>query len=201
MDSTRNQIVEFCKRKGRGYIFDSNDLLTLGLPYPALRTELVNLVRSNWIIRICRGIYCYPLLSEGKSIFPNEYYILQWIANKRGYKTRATGDYLEYLLGLKPKKNATLTLLTDGKIHTVNFENGYSAIIKPSKKLPSFGDTKSELAILILQYLHENKNTNIPNSTLLKLKSLFDTIPINEIDMVSVQPHLKSFLIQNDKKC
>ena len=91
MDSTRNQIVEFCKRKGRGYIFDSNDLLTLGLPYPALRTELVNLVRSNWIIRICRGIYCYPLLSEGKSIFPNEYYILQGSRIKEVIKLEQQG--------------------------------------------------------------------------------------------------------------
>lgn len=100
---------------GRGAIFFLDDFADIQSP-DSVRMALVYLVGEGFIVRLARGIYCFPKLDEYsmKAIFPSEEVVAQALANKERVRIQPYGDYAAYILGLTRFKVSDLKYLTDG---------------------------------------------------------------------------------------
>lgn len=107
----RERIVEW----GRGRIFFLDDFADMPSP-DGVRMALMYLVSDGFIVRLARGIYCYPKLDEYsmKAIFPSEEVVAHALACKERVRIQPYGDYAAYILGLTRFKLSDLKYLTDG---------------------------------------------------------------------------------------
>ncbi len=63
MQSTDDKIYNKIRKCGRGLIFSVNDFANIGEPKSVLKA-LVWMTNSGVIIRVTRGIYCYPKIDK-----------------------------------------------------------------------------------------------------------------------------------------
>lgn len=118
----RNKIIEW----GRGRIFTAHDLAMQG-DAVSVRQALVSLTDERFIVRLARGLYCFPKL-EGeytiRTILPTADMIAQEIAEKAGVRIVPYGDQAAYLMGFTSLQMGRYTFLTDGAPRRIGVGNG-----------------------------------------------------------------------------
>ena len=172
-DSGMNKILSFLEKTDRGTILTIDDFKSInGLSYTNIRTILVCLCSRNVLIRICRGVYCYPKYENGKAVFPLTYDILTQIAQKDGYKLCPTGEFAKYLLGIRKTMPSKIICYNNYKIKTINMENGVCVKIIPSKRF-FHQIVKSDELRLLYTYIRSNGIENIDIPDKIKLKEFF----------------------------
>lgn len=160
-DSGEKLILGYLSKKERGSIFSINDFLEIkGISYTSIRTVLVNLCDKNILIRISRGIYCYPEIVNNKPQFPDVDRVLSEIARKNGYIYTPVGDYAKYIIGITNTCPKSITCYTSGKVKTINIQNGISAKMIPSRKKNLFKISSRELMIVASYVLEQKENLN-----------------------------------------
>lgn len=161
MQSIDDNIYNRVRKCGRGLIFSANDFANFGEPKSVLKA-LERMTNSGVIIRVMRGIYCYPkinkILGLG-AIYPTFEEIAQYIAKRDKARIVPTGSYALNVLGLSTQVPANIVYLTDGSPRKITLKSGRG--IKFIKTAPKNLAFKSRLAMLLTFALKEIGEGNV----------------------------------------
>ena len=114
MESIATKVLRSIKRKGRGYVFTPDELLSIG-SRAAVDQALSRLTRSGEIRRLGRGIYDYPKISARLGpLSPAPETIAEALARQEGVHLQTSGARAANALGLTTQVPGRLTFLTDG---------------------------------------------------------------------------------------
>lgn len=107
----------------------------------SVRFGLGQLVDEGLILRLARGIYCYPHLSEGYSphhIIPTEESIAESLAQREHVRIIPYGDQAARKLGLNSIVVSHLKYLTDGSPRVINLSNGRKIYFNHTSEVKMF---------------------------------------------------------------
>ena len=160
-DSGMYKVINHLKKFTRGTILTVEDFKEIkGLSYTHIRTLFVTLCTKNVLIRVCRGVYCYPKIEGGKPIFPPIISVLSKLSKRDNYEICPAGEYAEYLMGIRETIPNNIICYNNDKIKTINFENGVSLKIFPSKRcFPAY--IKNQELRMLVNYINNIGITNI----------------------------------------
>lgn len=117
--SIRQTIMDW----GRGRIFFLDDFSFLN-DAVSVRQFLCGMVRDGFVVRLARGIYCYPRISAGeyssRMIIPDEETIAYALAEKENVRIIPYGDQAAVKLGLSSLVVSSHKYLTDGSPRVIN---------------------------------------------------------------------------------
>jgi len=114
MESISAKVLRSIRRKGRGYVFTPEDMLSFG-SRAAIDQALSRLARKGEIRRLGRGIYDYPKITERLGpLSPAPEAVAEALARTEGAQLQTSGARAANALGLTTQVPARLTFLTDG---------------------------------------------------------------------------------------
>ena len=124
MQSIDDKILARIRGRGRGCVFFSADFASLGEGKSVLKA-LERLVNKGDIIRVARGIYCYPKVDKrwGLGVLRPTYdEIAQAIARRDKARIAPTGDQALNMLGLSDQVPMNAVYLTDGSARKIRLD-------------------------------------------------------------------------------
>lgn len=172
MVSIESQIWANIQQKGRGAIFFPSDFTDFG-ETKAVGKSLERLTAKGQIVRLARGIYCYPQVDEVYGlgvIMPTIEQIAQTIARRDMVHIASTGIYALNRLGLSTQVPMNFVYLTDGSPRRVNLgENRSILFVRTSPKNLAFSNP---LAMLVTFALKEVGPDNFTDDMAAHVKSI-----------------------------
>ena len=132
-------VLEKIRQMDRGTIFFIDDFIELGSS-GAVRIALMELKKQGIILRLARGIYCYPQISGEYSsyITPTPETIADTLAKKERVRIIPYGDNAAYKLGLTGLQVSNLKYLTDGASRIINLSSGKKIIFNHTSEVKIF---------------------------------------------------------------
>ena len=132
-------VREKIRQMDRGTIFFIDDFIELGSS-GAVRIALMELKKQGIILRLARGIYCYPQIrSEYLGyITPTPETIADTLAKKERVRIIPYGDNAAYKLGLTGLQVSNLKYLTDGASRVINLSSGKKIIFNHTSEVKIF---------------------------------------------------------------
>ena len=125
-DGTIDILRETIRSWDRGRIFFIDDFATVESQW-GVRFGLSKLAEEGMILRLARGIYCYPRI-EGeysmKAVIPDAETIAYAVAAKDRLRIIPYGDQAAYKLGLTGLRISDLKYLTDGAPRHIGLSKG-----------------------------------------------------------------------------
>lgn len=122
-DTIKYRMRSMIRGWGRGRIFFLEDFAPLNDPV-TVRQIICGLVEEGFVIRLARGIYCYPRISEGeyssRMIIPDDESIAYALAARENVRIIPYGDYAAQKLGISGLTVSCNKYLTDGSPRTIN---------------------------------------------------------------------------------
>lgn len=161
MQSIDDEIYNRVRKCGRGLIFSANDFANIGESKSVLKA-LERMTNSGVIIRVTRGIYCYPKIDKVLglgTIYPTFEEIAQYIAKRDKARIVPTGSYALNVLGLSTQVPANIVYLTDGSPRKITLKSGRG--IKFIKTAPKNLAFRNRLAMLLTFALKEIGEGNV----------------------------------------
>lgn len=161
MQSIDDKIYNKIRKCGRGLIFSANDFANIGAPKSVLKA-LERMTNSGVIIRVTRGIYCYPKIDKVLglgAIYPTFEEIAQYIAKRDKARIVPTGSYALNVLGFSTQVPANIVYLTDGSPRKITLKSGRG--IKFIKTAPKNLAFKNRLAMLLTLAMKEIGEGNV----------------------------------------
>lgn len=181
IQSIDDKIIVKISKCGRGTIFSPTDFTTLGEPKSVLKA-LERLTNSGKIIRIARGIYCFPKIDKTLGlgvIYPSFEEIAQSIAKRDKARIVPTGLYALNRLGLSTQVPMNIIYLTDGSARKIKINNDRSIQFKHTA--PKNLAFRNELAMLIVFALKELSRERVTKEHLEKIKNILQKEPKEKI--------------------
>lgn len=182
MDGVENILRVKIARFERGKIFFAQDFTTIGSP-ESVRLALSLLTNERFIVRLARGVYCYPkIVGEYgiRTILPDPETIAYAIAQKNRVRIVPYGEQAAYLLGFTTLQMGKHTYLTDGAPRRIGL--GRQGVITfrhtSEMRIFSFLNKKMQMLSLALRMLTPENIT--PEIKALAAEHLM-TIPQEEI--------------------
>ena len=154
MDGVTQKMRDMIRGWDRGRIFFLDDFATLESP-GAVRFALLGMVKEGFVIRLARGVYCYPEISGEfgmKRIIPSDERIAYCIAEKEKVRIIPYGDQAAYKLGLTTMRISDLKYLTDGAPRKINLSATKKIYFNHTDEVKMFGycnETMQEIASAI----------------------------------------------------
>ena len=180
--SIDSKIITKMKKCGRGSAFFSADFINFGEP-KSVAKALERLTNSGKIIRVARGIYCYPKIDKVLGlgvIYPSFEEIAQSIAKRDKAKIAPTGDYALNRLGLSTQVPANIVYLTDGSPRKIKIYDKFHITFKRvTPKQLSFRHEIVMLLVFALKEIGEGKITSEQDS---KIRNIVSKIPKDMIN-------------------
>ncbi len=145
----------------RGAIFFPSDFEDIASD-TAVRQTLSRMVKRGEIIRVSRGIYCYPRSNPALGldiIPPSAEDIAQRVAERDKVKIIPTGDQALNQLGISTQVPANAVYITNGARKKISLGKGRSIIFRESNEFRLF-DFKSNammLAVSAMRSIGEDK--------------------------------------------
>lgn len=170
--SIDNKIYNNVKKCGRGLIFSSSNFTRFGEPKSILKA-LERMANSERIIRISRGIYCYPKIDKVLGlgiIYPAFEEVAAYIAKRDKAKIAPTGTYALNILGLSTQIPANVIYLTDGTPRKITLKSGQR--IKFVKTAPKNLVFKNKFAMLLTFSLKEIGESNVTTEQKMHIANL-----------------------------
>lgn len=125
-DTLESKMRSMIREWGRGRIFFLDDFAPLEDPV-SVRQFICGMVDEGFVIRLARGIYCYPRLSDGeyssKMIIPDAETIAYALAAKENVRITPYGDLAASKLGLTTMVVSSHKYLTDGSPRVINLSS------------------------------------------------------------------------------
>ncbi len=126
---------------GRGRIFFISDFSSLEDPV-SVRKFLSEMAEEGFVVRLARGIYCYPRISgDGFSMrrmLPDAEEIAYTLAAKENVRILPYGDDAAYKLGLTSMRVGMLKYRTDGSPRVINLSNGRKIYFNHTSEMKMF---------------------------------------------------------------
>lgn len=161
MDGVTQKMRDMIRGWDRGRIFFLDDFATLESP-GAVRFALLGMVKEGFVIRLARGVYCYPEISGEfgmKRIIPSDERIAYCIAEKEKVRIIPYGDQAAYKLGLTTMRISDLKYLTDGAPRKINLSATKKIYFNHTDEVKMFGyrnETMQDIASAI-RFLTEER--------------------------------------------
>ena len=164
-----NKIFESLKSRQKGIVIFVSDFLDYGNS-ESVKKALLRLNEKETIVRLAHGIYLYPKVDKELGIlFPSTEDIALAIARRDKVRIIPTGVQALNKLGLSTQVPMKLVYLTDGGTRN----------IKVGKRTISFKNTspknlfmKGEISSMVIQALKTIGNSQLDDSTLLKIQNI-----------------------------
>lgn len=176
MESIDDKIIRIVSKCGRGTILFPANFIRIGESRSVLKA-LERLVTKGVLIRLARGIYCYP--KEDKVlglevVYPSYEEIAQSIAQRDKARIAPTGVYAMNILGFTTQVPMNLVFLTDGSPRSITLFNGHKITFKHAapKKL-AFQNKMAQLITASLQEIGKECITDAHKEQLKKVLSSF----------------------------
>ena len=196
MQSIDDKVLSKVRKCGRGTIFSSADFTNLGEPKSVLKA-LERMANAETIIRVARGIYCYPKIEKTLglgAIYPTFEEIAQYIAKRDKARIVPTGSYALNVLGLSTQVPANVVFLTDGSPRSITLKSGRG--IKFVKTAPKNLAFKNRLAMLLTFALKEIGEGNVTKEQKLHIAKLLKNEEKETIEKdYSIMPNWIQLLI------
>ena len=154
MDGVTQKMRDMIRGWDRGRIFFLDDFATLESP-GAVRFALLGMVKEGFVIRLARGVYCYPEISGEfamKRIIPSDERIAHCFAEKEKVRIIPYGDQAAYKLGLTTMRISDLKYLTDGAPRKINLSATRKIYFNHTDEVKMFGyrnETMQDIASAI----------------------------------------------------
>lgn len=139
-DGTLDILRQTIRSWERGRIFFIDDFATVPSQW-GVRFGLSKLAAEGEIIRLARGIYCYPKLTGDygiKTITPDPEMIAYALAARDRFRIIPYGDQAAFKLGLSGLKISELTYLTDGAPRYINLAKGKKIYFNHTSEVKMF---------------------------------------------------------------
>ena len=180
MYSVEQKMLAKLSRAGRGKVFFPDYFLKLGSS-DSIRKALEQLVAKGIIIRVARGIYCYPKIDHELGLgvlLPSVDEIVGVIAKRDHMKVVPTSVHAQNLLGLSTQVPMNYIYLTNGWSRQITVFGRINVRFKQTAlKNLAF---HSRLAMLITFALKDIGKDNLTQRQLSRIKELL----LNEPKMV-----------------
>lgn len=108
------------------------------------------MAQEGSIVRLARGVFCYPQLSEYgmKMLLPEPDEIAEAIALKSRVRIVPYGDQAAYLVGLTGFQLSKTTYLTDGAPRLIHLSNGRSIEFRHTSEMRIFAFHNRKMQLL-----------------------------------------------------
>ena len=184
MQSVEDKILTSLKKSGRGVAFTPARFAHYGSA-AAVQKAIERLTENGHIIRVTRGVYCYPKIETELGlgvIYPTFDEIATCLANRDRTLIAPAGAYAINKLGLSTQVPMNAVYVTNGEGRKVEIRNGRSIVFKHAA--PKTFAFESSFAQLVSIALKEIGKDNLTQEQLMTLKRLLNQQPrISEMDM------------------
>ena len=172
MKTTEQKILAKLKKAGRGKVFFPDYFAGIASS-DSIRKSLELLTTKGEIIRVARGIYCYPKIDEELGLgvlYPSVDEIVGAIAKRDHMKVVPTGVHAQNLLGLSTQVPMNFVYLTNGWSRQITVLNNITVKLKQTalKNL----EFNSQLAMLITFALKDIGKDNVTEEQLTRISQL-----------------------------
>lgn len=170
---TDNAVRERILNLERGAIFFPSDFEDIAGD-TAVRQTLSRMVKRGEIIRVSRGIYCYPRSNPALGldvIPPSAEDIAQRVAERDKVKIIPTGDQALNQLGLSTQVPGNAVYITNGARKKISLGNGRSIVFKESNELRLF-DFLSKVMMLAVSAMRSIGKDKIADDILTVIKKI-----------------------------
>ena len=177
IETIEDKILAKSKKCGRGSVFFVSDFISYG-NRNAVNKALERLAQKGLMLRVARGIYCYPKIEKIYGlgpIPPSLEDIAEAMAKRDGAKIVPTGLYAQYQLGLTQQIPMNVVYLTNGISRTINVGEGKSIKFKHSS--PRYFAIRSQLALLLTTALKDWKVENLTGEQISIIKTKLNENP------------------------
>lgn len=172
MQSIESKIIQSVAKRGRGTVFFPSDFAHIGSKSAILKA-LERLSAEGVVLRVARGIYCYPKTDKALglgALLPTFEEIAQAIARRDKAKIVPAGAYALNRLGLSTQVPMNVIYLTDGTSRKVSISDNRGISFKHvSPKNLAF---QNELTLLINSALKDLGQENVTEEQLSRIKTL-----------------------------
>lgn len=179
--SIENIILNSIKKCGRGTVFFPSDFSKAGEKSAVLKA-LERMTADGTIIRVARGIYCYPKIDKELGLgvlYPTYEEIAQAIAKRDKARIVPAGVYAMNRLGLSTQVPMNVVYLTDGSPRKVSIDGNRGILFKHvSPRNLSF---HNQLALLINSALKEMGREKVSEEDRDRIKSLLRNEPKDSV--------------------
>lgn len=173
MNVTDNVVHERILSLERGAIFFPSDFDDIATD-TAARQTLSRMVKSGEIIRVSRGIYCYPRSNPALGldiIPPSAEDIAQRVAERDKVKIIPTGDQALNQLGLSTQVPGNAVYITNGARKKINLGKGRSIVFRESNEFRLF-DFKSRVMMLAVSAMRSIGKDKIADNILTAIRKI-----------------------------
>ena len=178
MNSIATQIEMRIKRWKKGKIFFPEDFLDIA-EYENVRKTLTRLCNSGKIIRIAKGIFCYPMIDRKYGlgvIKPSENEIALAVAKHDNVKINPTGAYAMHALGLSTQVPINAYFITNGAPRKIKLSDNMSIVFTHSSRAKDFA-YKSEVMQLIVAAIKESGEGKLQDDEKTIIKEHLSKVP------------------------
>lgn len=172
MQSIDDKILSNVKKRGMGTIFFAQDMAQYGQRQSVLKA-LERMAASGSIIRLARGIYCYPKIDKELGLgvlYPSLDDIAQAVAKRDRARIVPTGIYALNVLGLSTQVQMNVVYLTDGTARQLKIGEGKGILFKHTA--PKNLAFRSRLAMYITFALKELGQNGITEEHMKRIHEL-----------------------------
>lgn len=205
MNSIIQNIEERIKDLGKGRVLFGNDFADLGTS-DAVRQALGRLTKEGKILRVARGIYCYPeeldpILGGGKAI-PALDVIAQAVAKRDNMRIAPTGDHALNWLGISTQVPCNAVYWTDGTARRINIGKGRGILFKHSTSMDNFA-YQSDLKQLIVLAMREMGIEKIRDDEMKRISGFLYRVKSEDFkhDIRLAPSWIQDILIKNYEIC
>lgn len=195
-ESIENKILAKSKKCGRGSVFFVGDSVSYG-NRNAVNKALERLTEKGLMLRVARGIYCYPKIEKVYGlgvVSPSLEDIAKAMAKRDGAKIVPTGLFAQYQLGLTQQVPMNVVYLTDGASRTINLDEGRN--IKFKRASPRYFAIRSQLALLLTMALKDWKVENLTEEQIALIKAKLNENPrLQAADLKLMTSKVREFII------
>lgn len=195
-ESIEDKILAKSKKCGRGSVFFVSDFVSYG-NRNAVNKALERLTEKGLMIRVARGIYCYPKIEKvyGLGVVPPSLEdIAKAMAKRDGAKIVPTGLFAQYQLGLTQQVPMNVVYLTDGASRTIDLGEGKN--IKFKRASPRYFAIRSQLALLLTMALKDWKVENLREGQIALIKAKMNENPrLQTADLKLMPSKVREFII------
>jgi len=179
--SIENTIINSIRKCGMGTVFFPSDFSKVGEKSAVLKA-LERMTSDGTIVRVARGIYCYPKIDKELglgTLYPTYEEIAQAIAKRDRARIVPAGIYAMNRIGLSTQVPMNVVYLTDGSSRKVVINGNRGIQFK--HVAPKNLAFQNQLALLINSALKEIGQDNITEEDRTRIKSLLSNEPKDSI--------------------
>ena len=181
MDSTEQRIMQIVKAGGEGRVYFPSDFFECGSD-KAVSKALQRLVQSDVLMRMERGLDCYPkesLWGMGKLPASSEE-VLDAYAKRDGFRTGPCPGAAQNALGLSEQVVMNPVYCTDGPSRRIHFYKGFRPIVLYHVS-PKVFNYRSRIIMLTVIALNDIGKDDLWQFDMDGLRRAYEQVPYEEI--------------------